>query len=58
MKNIEKLIQNMEEVYEELNLMDVNDVDFKELTKLRDFSKGFVSDIQELIYGFKEQKEK
>lgn len=56
MSKIDTLIDNMKQLYEELNLKKVKDVNIIELQKLRDFSKNYALDIQELIYGFKEMK--
>lgn len=58
MKKVNELIKSMEELYKELNLTNIEDIDINELKKLRDFSRGYASDVQELIYGFEEMKQK
>lgn len=58
MKKIDALIENMKELYKELRLTNVESIDIDELKNLRDFSRGYASDIQELIYSFEEMKRK
>lgn len=55
---IDELIKSMKEVYLKINATDVNSINIDKLKKLRDFSKGYALDIQELIYGFEETKQK
>jgi len=58
MDKIDVLIKSMEEVYSEINTTDINNININKLRELRDFSKGYALDIQELIYGFEEVKQK
>ncbi|NFH40782.1 hypothetical protein [Clostridium sporogenes] len=58
MNKIDILIKEMKDLYHELNLTKVEDIDMNSLKKLKDFSQGYALDIQELIYGFEEMKER
>lgn len=57
MKKVDLLIDSMKQLYKQLNLTNVEDIDITELKKLRDFSRDYASNIQELIYGFEEVKQ-
>lgn len=58
MNKIDELIENMKGLHQELNMLNSKNVNIDELKKLRDFTQGYVLDVQELIYGFQEIKDK
>lgn len=57
MDKIDKIIQSMEEIYNDFNSGNMNNVKIEDLQKLRDFSKNYSLDIQEFIYDLKKRRD-
>lgn len=58
MNKIDRLIENMKQLHQELNASKPEDINIDQLKKLKDFTQGYALDVQELIYGFQEIKDR
>lgn len=53
-EQVEKLVEDMKQLLEDINTSDVDVIDLDQLKDLSKFCEGYACDIREIILGFKE----
>lgn len=53
-EQVENLMENMKQLFEDINTSDVDVIDLNQLKDLSKFCERYACDIREVILGFKE----
>lgn len=53
-EQVEKLVEDMKQLLEDINTSDVDVIDLDQLKDLSRFCEGYAYEIREIILGFKE----